>query len=391
MQHKSQPQKQTQNTSTNKASKDSPQYTFIATQPALEKAVSLWKKEDVLAIDLEMENNLHHYGAYIALVQISTREQNWVIDALAFQDLSLIWNIFEDPSIEKIFHDVSFDFRILNTQFGCKPKNIFDSEAAAVLLGKESVGLQTLLKVYFDVQKESKFQMADWARRPIKLDMLDYASKDTIYLIPLRDELISELKHANRFDWAKENFKSIEEQNFELKHPGFLDLRGLRDFPSENLGVLKELFDLREKLAKQLNRPVHFILNNKSLIQTALNPPRSSKEFTQIRGVHPVVRTQSHNFFKAVQSGKSLVVKLEKHPVKRFTQEQKDNVILLKDVRDYLEKTHSLSAHNFLTKDHMTTIIADKSFACLLSWQKIEVLAAIKELGLSETFFIFKK
>ncbi|MFW5977188.1 MAG: ribonuclease D [Candidatus Nanoarchaeia archaeon] len=370
---------------------DSPKYTFITTQDVLTEAVHEWKKQDVLAIDLEMENNLHHYGAYISLIQISTREKNWIIDALAFDDLSPVWNIFENAAIQKIFHDVSFDFRILNTQFGCKPKNIFDTEAAAVLLGKESVGLQTLLQEYFDVKKESKFQMADWTKRPIKSAMLDYASKDTIYLIPLRDKLTQELVRAKRYSWAKEEFKAIEEQHFELKHPSFYDLRGLRQFPEEKLGILKELFDLREKLAKKVNRPVHYILNNKRLQQTALHPTKSSKEFAQLKGVHPIVRSQSKAFFAAVQKGKHKKITLPKREIKRFSQEQKKEVELLKEVRNYLEKTHRLLAHNFLTKDHLTEIVASKSFSCLLEWQKKEVHKALEELGLEEKFSSFKK
>lgn len=369
--------------------KKTPNYTFIDTLNALKQAVSQWKTQDVLAIDLEMENNLHHYGAYISLIQISTREKNWIIDALAFKDLSSVWEIFENPQIQKIFHDVSFDFRILNTQFGCQPKNVFDSEAAAVLLGKESVGLQTLLKDYFDVQKESKFQMADWTKRPIKPAMLDYASKDTIYLIPLRDKLTQELVHAHRYEWAQEVFKAIENQVFELKHPGFYDLRGLRQFPQEQLGVLKELFDIREKFAKKVNRPVHFIINNKRLQQLALHPPKSAKEFAQLRGVHPIIKSQSHAFFAAVQKGKQKKVNLPKREIKRFSQEQKKQVELLKDVRNYLEKTHSLQAHNFLTKDHITEIVATKSFSCLLEWQKKEVSKALSELGLKNTFSSF--
>src|SRR3989338_3330585 len=122
-----------------------------------------------LAVDLECENNLHHYGAYITLIQLSSRQKNWIIDILAFQKegLASLFEIFKQPTIQKIFHDVSFDFRILYHQFGCQPKNIFDTQIAAFLLGKEQVGLGSLLAEAFSIHKASKFQRVDWTRRPL--------------------------------------------------------------------------------------------------------------------------------------------------------------------------------------------------------------------------------
>jgi ribonuclease D len=357
-------------------------FTFIDSKNDLDQLCSLLKKESLLAIDLEMENNLHHYGAYISIIQISSKNGNWIIDALAIKDLSPIWDIFENHSIEKIFHDVSFDFRILNTEYSCKPKNIFDSELASVLLGKESVGLQSLLSEYFDVKKESKFQMADWTKRPLKSSMLEYAIKDTLYLIPLREKLLSEIVSMGRLAWLKESLKDIEQQNFELKHPGFYDLKGLRQFTKEELGILKELFDLRESLAKKVNRPVHFILNNKRLKELAKNPPTSVKTWASMKGVHPILRAQAKNFFSAVIRGKKNPIIITKEPVKKFSAKQKSQLEILTSVRDHLENKHSLKAHIFLTKDNMIRIIINSSFDSLLSWQQDEVKKALSELDL---------
>ena len=129
-------------------------FTFIDTPEALKKAANEWANENEFGIDLEMENNLHNYGCYTSIIQISSRSKNWIVDTLALKDISSVVKIFEDPSKLKIFHDVTFDFRLLEQEFKCKPRNIFDTEKAAVFLGKESVGLGSLLKEYFDVEKE---------------------------------------------------------------------------------------------------------------------------------------------------------------------------------------------------------------------------------------------
>jgi ribonuclease D len=361
-------------------------FSLVSNSSQLQEAISQIKKEHLLAIDLEMENNLYHYGSYISIIQISSKTKNWIIDALAIKDLSSLWKIFEDDAIEKIFHDVSFDFRILNSQYSCRPQNIFDSELAAVILGKESVGLQTLLQEYFEVKKESKFQMADWTKRPLKADMLEYAIKDTVYLIPLREKLVAELKEKNRLTWAKESFKNIAQQDYQLKHPGFEDLRGLSQLNPAELGILKQLFELREHLAKKINRPVHYILNNKRLKELSQQPPKTISEWENIRGVHPILKAQAQNFFLAVQKGIKNPVSFQKIKPKKFTQEQKAQLELLTLVRDHLEKKHQLKAHVFLTKDKMVEIILSKSLEPLLSWQQEEVNIALTELHISLDF-----
>ena len=102
-------------------------FTYVDTKDALYEAAREWNSAADLAVDIECENNLHHYGAYITLIQISDRDKNWIIDILALKEIQPLADILENRNIQKIFHDVSFDFRILNEQFSCKPRNVFDT------------------------------------------------------------------------------------------------------------------------------------------------------------------------------------------------------------------------------------------------------------------------
>ena len=149
-------------------------FTYIDTSKALLEAVMEWQQATELAVDLECENNLHHYGAYISLIQISTKNKNWIIDVLKLAEIKPLIKILENAEIQKIFHDVSFDFRILQDQFSCHPHNVFDTQIAALFLGKEHLGLGDLLKEYFNVDKESKYQMADSTKQPLNTHMLTF-------------------------------------------------------------------------------------------------------------------------------------------------------------------------------------------------------------------------
>src|SRR3989344_6935139 len=133
-------------------------FTLIETLDALAAAAEVWEKEPEIAFDIECENNLHHYGTYITLFQVSTRNANWVVDVLALKMIDPLLHVLENPRVLKVLHDVSFDLRILHHQFQCRPQNLFDTQLAAMLLDKEKVGLGVLLEEYFHVKKESKYQ-----------------------------------------------------------------------------------------------------------------------------------------------------------------------------------------------------------------------------------------
>ncbi|MFC1723570.1 hypothetical protein ACFL0V_05510, partial [Nanoarchaeota archaeon] len=97
-------------------------YIYIDTPEKLASESKKWTSD--LGIDLECENNLHHFGEYIAIIQISNGKEHWVVDVLVLDDIKPVIRMLESTKIQKIFHDCNFDLRILDKQFGCKPKNI---------------------------------------------------------------------------------------------------------------------------------------------------------------------------------------------------------------------------------------------------------------------------
>ena len=52
---------------------------------------------------------------------------------------------------------------------------------------------------------DKKYQKADWGKRPLSREMLNYARLDTHYLLELRDSLQAELQERGRWDLARES------------------------------------------------------------------------------------------------------------------------------------------------------------------------------------------
>lgn len=238
---------------------------YVSTQKELKKVCKRLSSMKTIGVDFECENNLHHYGAYLTLIQISDSEKNYVVDVIELKQLDCLLDIFADSDIEKIFHDVSFDLRILQHQYDASVRNVTDTQMLALLNGEPNIGLESLLKKYFNVDKKSKFQKADWTKRPLSKEMLMYAAGDSSYLIRLKESLYEELKKKNRISWAEEECKHLESLDYTYKEQKPSNMKGYGKLSLVEKSIFTTVFNLREQLAKKVDMPPHFIINNKKL------------------------------------------------------------------------------------------------------------------------------
>ena len=86
-------------------------------------------------------------------------------------------------------HGSDFDLVLLRRDLSIGLRGLFDTQIAGALLGRESLGLASLLKDYHGVELSKKYQRADWAMRPLTEGMLEYAAADTQYLNTLSDQI----------------------------------------------------------------------------------------------------------------------------------------------------------------------------------------------------------
>ena len=356
------------------------EFIYISTEKELDEAIDLWKKKKVLGIDLECENNLHHYGVYISLFQITDGETNWVVDALTVKNCKKLAAIFEDDKIQKIFHDVSFDLRVINLEYGCSLKNVFDTQIAALLLGEESVGLGSLLEKYLSVTKERKFQRADWTKRPISQEMLSYAVNDTIYLIQLRDILRKKLKDKKRELWLKQELKYIETKKWKYKTPKHSDVKGFKSLTDTQRAIFKRIWLVREKLAKKIDRPVHYLIPNKRLIELSINPPKTISEWKRMRRVHLVVKKGAYDFYLQADKGKKETIELEKVEKKRMLPEQKEEMKKLIEFQQQKAAKLKIQGHLIMNKDQMIEFVVSDNKEVFRPWQWDLIKDAVKKI-----------
>lgn len=258
---------------------------LLSTPAALARALAELRRAGRFALDTE-SNSLYAYHYRVCLIQISTSEADYLIDALALPNQQSLVDLAADPQIEITMHAAENDVLMLHRDFAFRSARIFDTLWAARILGWKQVSLAALLRDRFGVEVDKRMQRTDWGRRPLSPDQLAYARLDTHYLLPLRDQLEAELQARGRWQEAQELFAELTKITWEEKDaPSFWRLPGAWDLEPRQQAVLKALFDWRETTAAQRNLPPFKVLGNETLIALAQTQPETVSALLGIRGL----------------------------------------------------------------------------------------------------------
>ena len=267
------------------------------------------QRADVIAFDTEADS-FYHYFDKTCLLQISTRDQAWLVDPLALggpSELAPLAPVFADPKIRILFHAAEYDIFILKRDCGFTFTNLFDTMLSAQLLGYPSVGLAALVEHHFGIRLPKDEQKSDWSRRPLTPKQLDYAVTDVYYLIELSEKLEEELKQKNRLGWAHHEFENLVNREWperEFDKLGYLKIKGAKLLDPTALSVLRELYLTRDARAREIDRPPFKVLGNRTLLELAKEGTTNPSELVRIKGVTELIlRRMGDSLQEAIAKG----------------------------------------------------------------------------------------
>ncbi len=284
-----------------------PHFTWVATDEEARKVLSELADAPRLAIDIEADS-LYHYFEKVCLIQISTDRATFVLDPLALTNLSQLAPMMSDPGIEKVFHAANYDIFCLRRDYGFAFTNIFDTHVAAQFAGYEFLGLSPLMEQLLGISHSKHRQRDDWSRRPLESEQLQYAAMDTHHLLRLRDVLEEQLRAKSRLSWVREEFEATaasEVQEREFDPEGFRRIKGSRELPPRELAVLRALYLLRDRYARQMDTPPFKVMNNSVLIDLSRKPPQSAQEMFKRPGIsYRVARKFAGEILRTIERAK---------------------------------------------------------------------------------------
>jgi len=285
-------------------------YEMIKSQSRLEELAKELANEDIIAVDTEADS-FYHYFDKTCLVQIATRRNAYVIDPLALggpAELAPLGPVFASPEVCVVFHAAEYDIFVLKRDCGFTFSNLFDTMVSAQLLGYSAIGLAALIEHHFGIKIPKDEQRSDWSRRPLTDKQLAYAVGDVLYLIRLVKTLKKELKKAGRLEWAEEDFASLVQREWlerGFDKQGYLRIKGARRLDPDSLGVLHQLYLIRDARAREIDRPPFKVLGNRTLLEIAAAKPTKAEDLARIKGVSDlIIRRMGSELLAGIKKGK---------------------------------------------------------------------------------------
>ena len=296
--------------------------TFVDTMEGVLEMLGELKAANEIAIDLE-HHDVHSYHGLVSLMQISTREKDWVVDTLKpwREELQVLNEVFADPNILKVLHGASMDMIWLQRDLGLYVVGLFDTYHAACALNYPKRSLKFLLQKFVNFEADKRYQMADWRLRPLPEGMFDYARSDTHYLLYIFDHLRNELvgqstPEYNLIDYVLDHSKTEALQRYERPVYDAATGQGAGgwfDYLSRNSGVLsKEQFAVfravhqwRDEVARVEDEGVQCVFPKHVLFKLAhVMPLDMGTLFRTLSPVTPITKSRSGRLLEVIKQAK---------------------------------------------------------------------------------------
>ncbi|KAL0939670.1 exosome complex exonuclease [Colletotrichum truncatum] len=271
--------------------------TWVDTYEGVLEMLEELKKAKEIAVDLEH----HDYRTYVgltSLMQISTREKDWIVDTLKpwRQQLQVLNEVFADPNIIKVFHGAYMDIVWLQRDLGLYVNGLFDTFFACEVLNYPQKSLAFLLSKFANFNADKRYQMADWRMRPLPTEMLYYARSDTHYLLyvydKIRNELVMKSDRGNpSTDYIEMVLQKSKAQSLGRYEGDFFDpvsgkggkgwygslLKHPSPFSGQQFAVYRAIWAWRDEVARREDESTAYVLPNAIVGDIAKRMPPDAK------------------------------------------------------------------------------------------------------------------
>ncbi|KAL2117432.1 hypothetical protein VTJ04DRAFT_7092 [Mycothermus thermophilus] len=285
------------------------------------------KKASEIAIDLE-HHDFRSYRGLLSLMQISTREKDWIVDTLVpwRHKLEILNEVFADPKILKVLHGAFMDIVWLQRDLGLYIVGLFDTFHASDALQYSTRSLAFLLKKFVDFDAAKQYQLADWRIRPLPEEMFYYARSDTHYLLYIYDNLRNELLALAKQQPKREEhpirrvLRKSKETSLQRFEPYWFDeetgvgsrgwiaqlTKSTTLYNAEQFAVYKAVHKWRDDLARKEDESPMFIMSQNVLSNIARLVPNDMVALWNLLDSHARdLKPRLGELFKVIQEART--------------------------------------------------------------------------------------
>ena len=254
-----------------------------------------------VALDAERASG-YRYGQAAYLVQLRREGSGtWLIDPIALPDLDPL-----DRAIgtgEWILHAATQDLACLR-EVGLVPRQIFDTELGARLLGLPRVGLAAVIEHYLGISLAKEHSAVDWSTRPLPEPWLRYATLDVEVLTEVRNLMGADLAMQGKSEWARQEFESLLRWRPAVRQDPWRRTSGLHKIRQPRvLATVRELWWERDRIARDRDTSPGRVIPDTALVDIAQANPLSPADLPK---GHRAIQRSQRAWLAAVERARGL-------------------------------------------------------------------------------------
>jgi len=241
---------------------------IIETEKDLSEYYNSMLKKNITRIALDMEGDQgsvrYHYS--ISIVQCFDGENTAIIDVKKIGNKPVLKEFLTCSNIIKVMFSCRNDLFMTQNVLGYSIDPIRDIAVAQKILG-----LKENISEYIGIDREKKdiFQRANWLKRPLSKDLLEYAVNDVIRLLDIENDFTTTLKEKGLYEeYVKicssltlRDYRVNQLEQYKNKFPGYKKLN------KEEKELAKTVWIFRELFGEYFNCPSGYILSKKAMIE----------------------------------------------------------------------------------------------------------------------------
>ena len=187
----------------------------------LREACRVLSSAEYLGFDTET-TELDPYHGDLRLVQLSDGKETKVIDIKPFREkgdphilpeLQPLRDLLAAPKPIKIAHNSKFDAKWVRHHLGTDVCGIFDTLLASQLIAAGDTdrrhSLAEVVSFFLGTEIDKTEQVSDWSAAELSQSQIQYAAKDALIMIGLREKIVERLKQDDLIKAAKLEFDAV--------------------------------------------------------------------------------------------------------------------------------------------------------------------------------------
>lgn len=263
---------------------------MITSAAQLQEVCDRVRASSRVGLDTEFHNE-RSYTARLMVIQLAFEDGCAIVDPLAVDDVSPLAQALCEATV--VGHALNSDLKIFADKFDVVPPDVFDCQVAAAFLGYGmAISLADLVRDLCGMRLKKSQTVSDWSARPFSEKQLEYLVDDVAHLLDMQDKLSERLREKGRYEWAMEECKLLadvdryrsEERRMYSRIPGANRMN------RRELGVLSELVKLRDRIARERDLPLKYVMPDDVVGGLATVRPRSLDDLAQLRRLDPGTR-----------------------------------------------------------------------------------------------------